>query len=313
MDVQYPVEAMVARPALELPEKGRYSYEPKLDGWRMIAFQHGRRVQLQSRQQRSLTHQFPDIAHAVGEQLPPGTVVDGELVALRDGRVDFTALTSRNAPRFLVAFDVLADRGHDVRAEPLWSRRDRLASLVGDAEGGVLLAPAVDEVAAARIWMERHAELGIEGLVVKALAAPYRPRQVTWSKIRATHTTEAVVGAVIGPITQPHALILGQQDRHGRLRIIGRTHRLRRAAADELGARLTPPRGVHPWPAVIPGGRLGLPGATDDVPHTPVHPALVVEIDVDTAVDHGRARHGVRYRRLRPDLLPDDLQASGAS
>lgn len=77
---------MIARPAVELPEKGRYSYEAKLDRWRGIAFR-GSRVQLQSRQQRSLTRQFPDVVQAVAEQLPAGTVVDGELVAMRDGRV----------------------------------------------------------------------------------------------------------------------------------------------------------------------------------------------------------------------------------
>lgn len=297
---------MIARPAGELPARGGYSYEAKFDGWRGIAFR-GSRVQLQSRQQRSLTRQFPDVVQAVAEQLPAGTVVDGELVAIRDGRVDFTALTTPGARRFLVAFDVLADRGRDVRAEPLRSRRDRLAELVGDAVDGVVLAPAVDDVAAARTWIDRHAELGIEGVIVKRLDAPYRPRRVTWSKIRATHTTEAVVGGVIGAIGHPRALVLGQFDRRGRLRVVGRTHPLSRASSEHLGAQLALPHGVHPWPAVIPGGRLGLVGATEDVTHTPVQPDLIVELDVDSAGETGRWRHGARYRRVRTDLRLEDL------
>ncbi|MBW0103614.1 hypothetical protein I4I78_14395 [Pseudonocardia sp. KRD-291] len=63
------------------------------------------------------------------DQLPAGTVVDGELVAMRDGRVDFTALTSRDSARRFLVFDVLAVAGRDVRAEPYRDRRARLVGL----------------------------------------------------------------------------------------------------------------------------------------------------------------------------------------
>lgn len=309
VDVQFPVAPMVAQPAAGLPSRGRHSYEPKLDGWRCLAFRNAR-VQLQSRQQRSLTARFPSVADAVAAQLPVGTVIDGELVAMRGGRVDFTALGSSEAGHWLVVFDLLAHGGRDIRGEPLHSRRDRLADLVGDAEDGVVLAPAVDDVALAQAWLDRSNALGLEGIVAKRLDQAYRPHRLRWSKVRATQTREAVVGGVIGSIEQPQSLILGQFDHRGSLRIIGRTRRLSRLTAAEVGARLALPRGIHPWPAVIPGARLGLPGATDDVAHTPVEPGLVVEIEVDTAIDRGRARHGVRYRRIRPDLLPEDLAAT---
>lgn len=302
---------MIAYPAAELPRRSRHSYEPKLDGWRCLAFR-GPRVQLQSRQQRSLTARFPGVAETVATQLPAGTVIDGELVAMRHDRIDFTALGLPGASHWLVAFDILAQDGLDIRPEPYWSRRDRLAQLVGDADTGVVLAPAVDDVDAAQSWLDRHAELGLEGVIAKPLDHAYRPPRLRWLKTRATHTGEAVVGGVIGPIDQPQALILGRFDRRGRLRIVGRTHRLHRTAAAELSAVLTPPQGLHPWPAVIPGSRLGLPGATADVTHTPVEPSLVVELDIDSAAEHGRMRHGARYRRLRTDLEPTDLLAVGS-
>ncbi|TDN65627.1 ATP dependent DNA ligase-like protein [Pseudonocardia autotrophica] len=280
--MQFPVAPMIARPVAELPRRGRHSYEIKWDGWRCVAVRGCSCSR--ARQQRSLTARFPGVVDAVAGQLPPGTVVDGELVAMRHGRVDFTALGSPDAPHWLVAFDVLAQDGQDVRPEPYWSRRDRLAQLVGDAATGVVLAPAVDDVDAAQAWLDRHAELGVEGVMSKKLNGGYRPHRLRWVKTRATYTGEAVIGGVIGPIDQPRALILGRFDRRGRLRIVGRTHRLHRAASAELGALLTPPQGVHPWPTVIPGGRLGLAGATDDVAHTPVQPSLVVELDIDAAV-----------------------------
>ena len=79
------------------------------------------------------------------------------------------------------------------------------------------------------------------------------------------------------------------------------------AAAVEVGRHLRPPMEVHPWPTVIPGGRLGLSGKHDAVEHTPVAPTLVVELEVDGAFEHGRWRHGARYRRLRVELGAHDL------
>jgi ATP-dependent DNA ligase len=59
------------------------------------------------------------VAAALAAQIPELTVIDGELVAWRDGRLDFTALQPRlhsphrAAPAHLIVFDVLAERGED--------------------------------------------------------------------------------------------------------------------------------------------------------------------------------------------------------
>src|SRR4051794_3663353 len=114
---------MTARTAAGLPDEGRadrFSFEPKFDGFRCLAFVHDGRAVLQSRQQRSLTPYFPEITAALAAQLPDGPVLDGELVIRRGGRLDFTALQRRIhpsaihaarrsevAPATLVVFDVL--------------------------------------------------------------------------------------------------------------------------------------------------------------------------------------------------------------
>lgn len=305
MEVRYPVATMVARSGHALPGTGPYACEAKFDGWRMVAF-HARRPQLQSRQQRSLTRMFPEIAEAVADQLPPGTVVDGELVAMRDGRVDFTAITAGDAARRLVVFDVLAVAGRDVRPESYRDRRARLAELLEQAAPPLALTPVTDDLQAAHAWMAETAR-GVEGVVVKHLDHAYLPGRRWWTKVRALDTSEAVVGGVIGPVDRPHALILGRYDRRGRLCVVGRTHPLPRAAAEEVGRCLRRPVGVHPWPIVIPGGRLGLAGKHDPVEHTPVAPTVVVELDVDGAIEYGRWRHGARYRRVRTELCVRDL------
>jgi hypothetical protein len=115
-----------------------------------------------------------------------------------------------------------------------------------------------------------------------------------------------VVGGVIGPMTAPRALLLGRLDVRGRLRVAGRTIPLPWAASAELAAVLSSARDAHPWPAVIPSGRVGLPGG-DPVSYTPVRPEVVVELSVDTAQEWGRWRHAAVYQRLRLDLQPEDL------
>src|SRR4051794_33607213 len=91
-----PVEPMLARLARELP-RGGYLYEPKWDGFRCLAFCDRAAVELRSRNQRPLARYFPEIVDALGN-LPGPSVLDGELVVVRDGRFDFDALLSRLHP-----------------------------------------------------------------------------------------------------------------------------------------------------------------------------------------------------------------------
>jgi ATP-dependent DNA ligase len=88
---------MTARSMTELPTpEGRWAFEPKMDGFRCLAFrQPPGRVVLQSRQQRSLTRYFPEVLAALQEQLSGGVVLDGELVVCCAGRLDFAALQHR--------------------------------------------------------------------------------------------------------------------------------------------------------------------------------------------------------------------------
>jgi ATP-dependent DNA ligase len=97
---------------------------------RCLAFRTADWVILQSRQQRRLTRYFPEVAAGLAQQVPYGTVVDGELVIYCDGRLDFSALQRRIHPSSMYAarrsavlpatfvFDVLAVAGQDLRGRP---------------------------------------------------------------------------------------------------------------------------------------------------------------------------------------------------
>jgi ATP-dependent DNA ligase len=212
---------MTARPAPQLPDaqhSDAYNFEPKLDGWRCLAFHRlDGAVALQSRQTKPLTAYFPEITAAVRNQIPAGTVLDGELVIYRSGRCDFTALHHRlthhpcgAAGASYVVFDVLAVAGQDLRGLPYRKRRKQLQRLLTITGPPLALMPATRDLAGAQAWMRDHVKAGVEGVVVKHREHGYRPRRRSWWKVRTRTTADALVGGVIGPLDAPEALLLGR-------------------------------------------------------------------------------------------------------
>jgi bifunctional non-homologous end joining protein LigD len=118
------IEPMYARLVQELPQGREWLYEVKFDGYRCLAGRDSTGVTLWSRRGNLFTNQFPHIAQAF-EQPPPGTLVDGEIVALdANGRVSFNLLQhhrSKAQALLFYVFDVLVYRGKSLMQEPLES------------------------------------------------------------------------------------------------------------------------------------------------------------------------------------------------
>lgn len=177
--------------AAALPGGSRY--EPKLDGWRSAAVVDADKVTLWSRQKTNLTESFPEVAMAIAKQTPAGVVLDGELVRWRNGRLDFDALQRRFAsgkqrrqrlvgkePIDFVAFDILAAGGRDLRALPYDERRRILEQTGAAWQPPLSVVAATDDTAEGRRWFDELPEQGIEGVVVKGGAQPYRGGQRDW-------------------------------------------------------------------------------------------------------------------------------------
>ncbi|MGI9177426.1 MAG: ATP-dependent DNA ligase [Pirellulales bacterium] len=188
---------LVEHVAEDLGDVPAWKAEWKWDGMRAQLVRRGDIATLWSRGEELVNDAFPEIVAAAGS-LPPGTVLDGELLAVRDGRLlGFAALSKRagrtrvtkqvlaDVPAAFVAYDLLESDGLDLRARPLADRRAALERLVplpfaaalgGGATGaGPFLSPIVpgdswDALAALRAESRVR---GVEGLMLKRRASPY--------------------------------------------------------------------------------------------------------------------------------------------
>ena len=114
--------------------------------------------------------------------LPPGVVLDGELVVLDDaGRPLFDKLLFGDRRPTYVAFDLLFADGIDLRPLPLSDRKARLAQIAKHAEGWIALTNGV--VGEGRSLYQAVVDADLEGIVAKKLADPYNPKHTRWHKI----------------------------------------------------------------------------------------------------------------------------------
>jgi ATP-dependent DNA ligase len=331
LPVSPPVAPMLAKLARELPDGG-WVYEPKWDGFRALAFRDGEDVDLRSRHDRRFARYFPEVVAALRAVPPTRFVLDGELLVVRDGALDFAALLARlhparsradllarDTPAVLVAFDLLAVGDADLRAEPFRVRRARLEELVGRAASPrVLVTPATPDRARAADWLARFRGGGIDGVVAKDPGRPYEPGRRTMIKVKRERTLDCVVGGLRLFAGEPPAvasLLLGVWD-GDRLLHVGVASQFReaerRALATALGPLVVPLAG-HPWERGFgldpsPIGRLhGAAGrwSPDEMVRDwiSVRPALVCEVAYGT-IDGRRMRHPARFLRWRPDREP---------
>jgi bifunctional non-homologous end joining protein LigD len=173
-------------------------FEPKLDGYRVIASVEGNDVQLSSRRGLDCSNEYPWLVEALRRQPYREVIFDGEIVAVDEqGRPSFQLLQNRQGePRPLLlfyAFDVLYRDGYDLRGVPLEQRKELLRlSLVPNERLKVVETFAEDGVG----LFEAVRQAGIEGVVAKRRDSRYDPgkRSDSWLKIKATHSDEFVIG-----------------------------------------------------------------------------------------------------------------------
>lgn len=323
MPLRMPHEPILASP-LNRPIPVTWAVEAKWDGYRaLLAHRRGGSIEIRSRRGTDMTRAFPDLAGDAWTDLPPDTLLDGEIVIWHEGRLAFELLGHRlnrtpaaamrlatETPAHYVAFDLLYLEGANLMQRPQRERREALKWLFHDRRLAPpwTLCPATtaDDLDTIRTWLS-WAPAGIEGVVAKNPAQRYLPgrRAGGWGKVRVRNSSEAIPAGVTGSLRNPSSILLGRYDTAGRLRYTGRTTPLPPTARAELAPLLTPAVGDHPWT----GRRFSAGWGTKDLLDvTLVAPEVVAEISADVALDAaGRWRHPVRYLRPRPDLAPSDV------
>ncbi len=306
---------MLATKGDHVPTGDGWSHEVKWDGMRILAdISAGSRAagtRLTSRNENDVTAAWPDVARSpLGDR---DLLVDGEVIALNDAGVpDFRVLQERmhvrnartvarlveQVPVTFMVFDLLRLDGRDLTAEPLVERRARLAELLDGSAWQV--PPSYDDGA---MLHEVTLAQGLEGIVSKRLASPYRPgeRSAQWLKLAHRHRLSYVVGGwrpQEGTTDRLAALLVGEPTPDGLL--------YRGRVGSGIGAKAA---------RVLTEAVAGLARADspfdDDVPRVDasgtswLEPVLVVDVDT-----HGRGHQRLRqpsYRGLRLDLSPEDL------
>ena len=210
-----PVQPMLADTADDVVEAlrqcgGRAALEWKLDGARIQVHRDGERVAVYTRNLNDVTDRVPEVVDAVRALAARSLILDGEVIALgRDGRPRSFQDTMRRFGRKSDAaalrdqlpltpffFDILQRDGVDVLDRPLSERLHVLDALLTDAHRVPRIV--TDNADAAEEFRRAVVERGHEGVMVKALDAPYAAgrRGSAWLKVKVARTLDLVVLAV---------------------------------------------------------------------------------------------------------------------
>ena len=304
-----PMEAELVR---ELPEGDGWQYEPKWDGFRGVLENAGGELALRSRNDRPLLRYFPEL-RPLGELLPPGSALDGEIVIARGGALDFDAMQMRlhpaesrirrlsaEIPAEYVVFDMLVWDGEAVWQLPLEERRTRVEAL---RSAGFRVSPATRSLEDARGWLERFEALGLDGVVAKRLGAAYLPgSREGMVKVKEHKTADCVVVGVRwkGDRSAIATLLLGLYRDDGGLDYVGSAAVAAKTRADVAGR-------VLPLLDESSDRRFSEPNrwGTGELEEAALRPELVVEVRYDK-VQGSRFRHGTKLLRWREDKEPRD-------
>jgi bifunctional non-homologous end joining protein LigD len=310
------IEPMHAELGSEAFNDAAWMWEPKLDGYRVIAHVDAKGVRMLSRRGHELSHAFPKLVEELKGQAVDRMILDGELVAFdAGGKPTFNAIQNRvqartereiasadaKHPAIFYVFDLLYFAGLDLRRAPYRDRHRYLAQCV-------LPSPSLQLVVAQEDGVALHAAAlasGLEGVIGKRKDSRYESgkRSKDWLKIKPTQTADFVIGGYTkgkGSREALGSLLVGYFER-GKLKYAShvgsgfddRTLARVRKKLDALKIAKCP---FDEKPAV-------------NAPVTWVEPALVAELKFQEWTGDGSLRAPV-FLRLRDDIDPASVKRS---
>jgi bifunctional non-homologous end joining protein LigD len=309
---------MLARPAEAPFSSADWIFEVKWDGIRAISYVKDG-LSVRSRNQKELIDNFPELSELI--DLTQDTVLDGEIVVMKDGKPDFQTIIQRmqnikpgdikymsiKFPATYIIFDILEKDGKELLDIPLMERKRILKNSVKEGKSAVI-SLSVEETGDA--YFRAVLEKGLEGIMAKKKQSSYEPgkRSSNWLKIKQAKTCDCVIfGYTKGEGDREKtfgSLILGLYDAAGPV-FIGKVgtgfseedredmkHSLDKYKVEEET----------------------LPGVDREREITWLRPDLVCEVGYQTVTDDGKLRIPV-FKRFRGDKDPfectiDQIQPS---
>jgi ATP-dependent DNA ligase len=305
-----PFPPMEAELVSELPQQGRWRYEPKWDGFRGVLENDNGELALWSRNGRPLLRYFPELRE-VGELLPPHSALDGEIVIAQNGKLDFDAMQTRlhpaesrvrklsgEIPATFVAFDLLLWKGKPVHEQPIEKRRAQLEKVAN----GIALSPVSEDIEQGQTWLQTLQAAGFDGVIAKKLGLPYLPGSRDGVvKVKPYKTADCVVAGVrfkAGGRKTIATLLLGLYADDGQLDYVG-SAAVGAKRHDEIATLVLPLVDVKSERHFSEPNRWG----TGELEEQALKPKLVVEVRFDK-LEKSRFRHGTKLVRFRPDKDP---------
>jgi bifunctional non-homologous end joining protein LigD len=318
------LEPMYASIGTGTPGEG-WTFEPKYDGVRVLAFVTPGAVTLITRNGKDKSVQFPEIVEAlqaIATKKKKPFILDGEIVALIDGEPGrFQELQSRmhvkeshliarhrsSSPAALIVFDILL-AGDDIMVREPWTRRRArlLKELTRSASKVIRITESIEGNGEKMLALAR--KQGWEGIIAKRIDSVYEPgsRSRSWLKLKIEFRQEFVVGGFTEPRnSRQHigALLLGYYD-HDRLIYVGHT------GGGFTGAGL-----AEMYKRLKPLGQKASP--FEETPKTNerahwVKPKVIVEVKFSEWTSDGKLRQPI-YLGTRDDKKPSEVGRESTS
>jgi bifunctional non-homologous end joining protein LigD len=304
-----PMLASLAEGPFSSPE---WYFEPKLDGYRILAGVRGGEVKLSSRNGVDVTRRYAALVPSLSRQPASEVLLDGEIIALDEqGRPCFgcmqnylkTSSLAAAAPLIYYVFDILYLDGYDLRGSALASRRPLLEAVLRPDEHVRLTDSFSGE---GKAVFSAAVKNGLEGVVAKRKDSLYAfgKRSHDWLKVKSNLSEEFVIGgysvAEGGRAQTFSSLLLGYYDDGGLVYAGNVGSGFNEAglaemkkSLDSLSAAKSPFQEKPPIKD----------------PVTWVRPELVAEVKFSEWTQEGRLRHPV-FMRLREDKSPSEVSRS---
>ena len=210
----------------QVPAGNGWLHEIKYDGYRALIAVGGGKAQVFTRSGLDWSEKFPGIVAAAAELPVTAALIDGEIVAFKDGRPDFSTLKDAigsDRPMSLFAFDLLSLDGEDLTDLPLVQRKERLRAIIPKGDETIQFAEHI--TGSGEALFDKLCAEGLEGVVSKRADSRYpSARSRDWLKIKCLKRQEFVI---VGWLPSDKArrglksLLLGV-NRDGKLAYVGK-------------------------------------------------------------------------------------------